>query len=51
MQLTNPVLWTQSINRMIKDGFNNFFELGPGNTIQGLIRKINSQVNSEKLEI
>jgi len=51
LQLTNPVLWTQSINRMIKDGFNNFFELGPGNTIQGLIRKINSQVNSEKLEI
>ena len=51
LQLTNPVLWTQSINRMIKDGFNNFFELGPGNTLQGLIRKINSQVNSEKLEI
>ncbi len=51
LQLTNPVLWTQSINRMIKDGFNNFFELGPGNTLQGLIRKINSQVNSKKLEI
>ena len=51
LQLTNPVLWTQSINRMIKDGFNNFFELGPGNTLQGLIRKINSEVTTEKLEI
>jgi [acyl-carrier-protein] S-malonyltransferase len=36
---------------MIKDGFKNFFELGPGNTLQGLIRKIDSQVNTEKLEI
>ena len=51
LQLTNPVLWTQSINRMIKDGYNNFFELGPGNTLQGLIRKIDSEVASEKLEI
>ena len=51
LQLTNPVLWTQSINRMIKDGHNNFFELGPGNTLQGLIRKINSEVTTEKLEI
>jgi [acyl-carrier-protein] S-malonyltransferase len=51
LQLTNPVLWSQSVNRMIKDGFKNFFELGPGNTLQGLIRKIDSQVNTEKLEI
>ena len=51
LQLTNPVLWTQSINRMIQDGYNNFFELGPGNTLQGLIRKIDSEVASEKLEI
>ena len=51
LQLTNPVLWTQSINRMIEDGYNNFFELGPGNTLQGLIRKIDSEVASEKLEI
>ena len=51
LQLTNPVLWTQSINRMIKDGYNNFFELGPGNTLQGLIRKIDSEVASEKLQI
>ena len=51
LQLTNPVLWSQSVIRMIEDGFNNFFELGPGNTLQGLIRKIDSQVNTSKLEI
>jgi malonyl CoA-acyl carrier protein transacylase len=36
---------------MIEDGFKNFFELGPGNTLQGLIRKIDSQVNTSKLVI
>jgi len=51
LQLTNPVLWSQSVNRMIKDGYKNFYELGPGNTLQGLIRKINSEVTTEKLEI
>jgi len=51
LQLTNPVLWSQSINRMIKDGYKNFYELGPGNTLQGLIRKIDSEVTTEKLEI
>ena len=51
LQLTNPVLWSQSVTRMIEDGFKNFFELGPGNTLQGLIRKIDSQVNTSKLEI
>ena len=51
LQLTNPVLWSQSINRMIKDGYKNFYELGPGNTLQGLIRKIDSEATTEKLEI
>jgi len=51
LQLTSPVLWSQSINRMIKDGYKNFYELGPGNTLQGLIRKIDSEVTTEKLEI
>ena len=51
LQLTSPVLWSQSVNRMIKDGYKNFYELGPGNTLQGLIRKIDSEVTTEKLEI
>lgn len=40
-QLTNPVLWTQTINNMINDGINDFIEVGPGKVLQGLIRKIN----------
>lgn len=44
-QLTAPVLWTQIINNMIKDGLTEFIEIGPGKVLQGLIRKINREVS------
>jgi len=40
MQLTSPVRWTQSVQNMVADGADCFIELGPGNVLQGLIRKI-----------
>lgn len=42
-QLTAPVKWTQSVRNMIKDGATEFVEVGPGNTLQGLIRKIDGE--------
>ena len=50
-QLTSPVKWTQSVNKMIQDGCNNFIEIGPGKVLQGLVRKINreSEVSSPNL--
>lgn len=42
-QLTAPVKWTQSVRNMIKDGAMEFIEVGPGNTLQGLIRKIDRE--------
>lgn len=39
-QLTGPVRWTQSIQAMHADGIQRFVEAGPGNVLQGLIRKI-----------
>lgn len=44
-QLTGPVKWTQSVQNMIKDGATNFIEVGPGKTLQGLIKKINPEVS------
>ena len=40
-QLTSPVRWTQSILNMIADGASSFTEVGPGNVLQGLIKKVN----------
>jgi [acyl-carrier-protein] S-malonyltransferase len=42
-QLTSPVKWTQSINKMIEDGATEFIEIGPGKVLQGLIKKINRE--------
>ncbi len=43
-QLTAPVRWTQSVQNMIADGASRFVESGPGKVLQGLVRKINRQV-------
>ncbi len=51
LQLTSPVRWTQSVNQMIKDGANEFIEVGPGKVLQGLIRKINGEINSSSLNL
>jgi [acyl-carrier-protein] S-malonyltransferase len=46
-QLTSPVRWTQSVQNMIADGADHFIELGPGNVLQGLVKKINGSVQTE----
>ncbi len=43
-QLTSPVRWTQSVQQMIADGANTFYEFGPGDVLKGLIRKIDTSV-------
>ncbi|PWL39262.1 [acyl-carrier-protein] S-malonyltransferase [Flagellimonas aquimarina] len=45
-QLTAPVKWTQSVQQMIKDGGKSFVEVGPGKVLQGLVRKIDSGVET-----
>ena len=50
-QLTAPVKWTQSIQNMIKDGADHFIEVGPGNVLQGLVKKIDRSQTTEKAEI
>lgn len=39
-QLTNPVKWTQTIQNMVSDGANVFYECGPGKVLQTLVKKI-----------
>ncbi|MBO5188448.1 MAG: ACP S-malonyltransferase [Alistipes sp.] len=46
-QLTAPVRWTQIVRRMVADGYADFTELGPGTVLQGLIRKVSTEVAVE----
>jgi [acyl-carrier-protein] S-malonyltransferase len=50
-QLTAPVKWNQSVQNMIKDGATHFIEVGPGNVLQGLVKKINREMETEKAAI
>ena len=43
-QLTSPVRWTKTIQNMIKDGADEFIEIGPGKALQGMIVKISREV-------
>ncbi|MFH6768628.1 ACP S-malonyltransferase [Gaetbulibacter aquiaggeris] len=45
-QLTAPVRWTQSVQQMIADGATLFTEVGPGNVLQGLVKKINREAET-----
>lgn len=46
-QLTSPVKWTQTVENMLADGATIFRELGPGNVLQGLIKRIASSEGAE----
>ncbi len=43
-QLTKPVLWQDLIRNMIQDGYNPFYEIGPGKVLRGLLKRIDRSV-------
>lgn len=46
LQLTSPVKWTQIVKNMLADGATSFTEVGPGKVLQGLIKKVDRQVDT-----
>ena len=48
-QLTSPVRWTQSVNNMVEDNLFKFIECGPGRVLQGLVKKINRELDVSSL--
>lgn len=50
-QLTAPVKWTQSMNQMIADGATEVIEVGPGNVLQGLFKKVDRQFPCSRASI
>ncbi len=48
-QLTSPVRWTQTIQRMIQDGAHRFVTCGPGKALQGLVKKIDKYAEMASL--
>jgi len=46
-QLTHPVMWRHTILHMIEDGATEFTEIGPGNFLSGLVRKISKNIKTK----
>ncbi|AEM78850.1 ACP S-malonyltransferase [Thermoanaerobacter wiegelii] len=49
-QVSHPVLWEQSVKRMIEDGVDTFVEIGPGKTLTGFVKKIDKTKNAYNFE-
>lgn len=49
-QVNHPVLWEQTIRRMIEDGFDTMIEVGPGKTLSGLVKKISRTIHIFRVE-
>lgn len=48
-QMTGAVLWSQSVENMVSDGATSFAEVGPGNVLTGLIKRINRGVETQNI--
>jgi [acyl-carrier-protein] S-malonyltransferase len=49
-QLTSPVRWDETVANMIKDGVDEFYEVGPGKVLQGLVKRINPEVKCYSID-
>ncbi len=50
-QLTGAVRWTQTVQHMLADGAETFIEVGPGNVLQGLVKKVDRQALTSSAEV
>jgi len=50
-QLTAPVRWEESVRRLMADGCDLFYEVGPGRVLRGLLKRIDRKVNCEGVEV
>lgn len=50
-QLTSPVAWTDSVNYMVEQGVDTFVEVGAGDVLLGLVKRINRQAQRVKFKL
>ncbi len=48
-QLTQSILWQKSMEKLLEEGFDDFYEIGPGRVLTGLMKKINRKIKVKNL--
>jgi len=46
-QVISPVLWEDSLRKMLDAGFDEFYEIGPGKVLKGLMKRVNRKISCE----
>ena len=50
-QVIHPVLWEDSMRRLLEQGFDQFYEVGPGRVLRGLLRRIDRKIPCQSVEV
>ena len=48
-QVVSPVRWEASMRQLLTDGFDQYYEIGPGRTMRGLLRRIDKNIKCENI--
>jgi len=46
-QVVHPVLWEESMRYLLEDGFDQFYEVGPGRVLRGLLRRVERKISCQ----
>jgi [acyl-carrier-protein] S-malonyltransferase len=49
-QVVSPVRWEDSVRRLMADGYDEFYEVGPGRVLRGLLKRIDRKVNAKGID-
>lgn len=50
-QILSPVLWEKSMRGLLADGFDDFYEIGPGRVLRGLMKRIDRKISCQGVEV
>lgn len=50
-QVLSPVLWEDSVRYLLQQGFDQFYEVGPGRVLRGLLRRIDRKASCQNVEV
>jgi [acyl-carrier-protein] S-malonyltransferase len=50
-QILQPVQWEASLQYLLKGGFDDFYEVGPGRVLRGLLRRIDRKVSCQSVDV